>query len=148
MTPEQEQQVVAEVTNWVKAQLRARMAPRQDWEQRMADATSDNLVRQVVEDFRRGPSAPSSIARSQSPEPERKKSNTRGWIVPAPLTPPRGNWAETPDEKRARVERQQACENEEIERRYERQTSRPYQATIAYDPFSRERMGMDDDDAA
>ena len=88
------------------------------WQADMANAVTTSDIAGLVNDFRRGPSARSSIvARPRSSEPEPERPKTHGWVDPAPLVPPRGRWCETEDEKRSRIAAQQAAELAEIEKR-------------------------------
>jgi hypothetical protein len=91
------------------------------WQAEMANAVTTNDIAGFVNDLRRGPAAPSSMAvRPGRSEPEPERPRTNGWAAPAPLVPTRGRWRETEDEKRARIVQQQALEAAEIERRLDR----------------------------
>jgi hypothetical protein len=121
-----------------------RTAPRSEWEVDMVKAVPGNLVSDLVSDFRRGPAGPSSIAGSQSTsEPQPRVSGGTGplWIPGARSK----YWAELPEEKERaeRIAQQQTLENAAIEEKFQGGKSK---IQSDYDPYSRERMGLDDDD--
>jgi hypothetical protein len=63
----------------------ARRRGLQPWELEMSKCVDDKLMRDIVNDFRQGPSKPSSLA---GPGPEPKKGT--GWQDEIPLKPPPG----------------------------------------------------------
>jgi hypothetical protein len=96
-----------------------RTAPLAEWEQDAVRTVPGRLVADVVNDFRRGPSAPSSIAGTQSTsEPEPRVSGGTGplWIPGARSK----YWAELPEEQEraARIAQQQTLENAAIEEKF------------------------------
>jgi hypothetical protein len=86
---------VAEAKRLAALEAVARMLGRQVWELEMERAVPTDEVQQIVKDFARGPSQPSSIIPSKKEEPRPPKSD-RGWVDPAPLVPWPGMWKREP----------------------------------------------------
>jgi hypothetical protein len=57
------------------------------WVRDMADAVPTRVVKEIVNDFRNGPTRPSSML---GPEKEEPKQRGSGWVDPVPLSPPPG----------------------------------------------------------
>ena len=124
-------------------QREAAMTGLQPYQIRARRAVSDKLLRDIVNDSRRGPTAPSSLASSVQSEPRRPSGAT------APIQPPPGiehidRLCDEADRRARAVAVQQKLALEWIEGLLERRN--PHKAKTNYDPFSRERMGLDDDE--
>ena len=65
--------------------LEARRRGIPEWQLEAAKAVDDALVRSIVDDFRRGPSQPSSMAH-KGPAPEPKRGS--GWAEPVSVEVP------------------------------------------------------------
>jgi hypothetical protein len=66
----------------------ARRKGLQEWEVEMSKAVPDDLVRSLVNDFKHGPSLPSSMAQKPGPTAEVKRGT--GWQEDTPLRQPPG----------------------------------------------------------
>ena len=121
-------------------------APLQEWQQDAIRAVNDRLVRDLVSDFRRGPSVRSSLASrpNQPSEPERRASGGTVPITAVPGVSHMDAIAESFARRDRAVRVQQEMELAEVERRLERKN--PHKAATEYNPYSRERMGFSDDD--
>jgi|SRR6516164_1940621 hypothetical protein len=67
---------------------RAKKAGLPEWQQEMVENVGSDVVADVVRDFRRGLSPPSSIA--GGPTVQHKKQGGSGWSEPLPLSNPPG----------------------------------------------------------
>jgi hypothetical protein len=118
-------------------------APLEEWQEAAIRAVPDSLVRAIADDFRRGPAAPSSLAGpTQSEKPRPPSGGT------AKLTVPYVNHVDAIGESFARRDRaiahQQAMELAWTEKLLGRRN--PNKVATEYNPYSRERMGFDDDE--
>jgi hypothetical protein len=80
---------VADAKRLAALEAEARRLGLQVWELELARAVPTDEVQQIVKDFRRGPSQPSSIMPTQKEEPKPAKSGP-AWVEPA--EPWRGLW--------------------------------------------------------
>jgi hypothetical protein len=81
----------------------------QPYQVRANRAVPDRLVRSLVDDFRRGPAVPSSLATRpghSQPEPERPKGN--GWVEAAPLKAPDVRWVDRQLDAQDKLDRAEA----------------------------------------
>jgi hypothetical protein len=104
-------------------------------------AVPDRLIRDLVNDFRRGPAAPSSMAtrpgHSKPDEPDRPRT---GWVDPAPLQSPPGiehvdALCDAQDRRDRAVAVQQKRENDWIEAQLDRRN--PHKAKTEYNVLGR-----------
>ena len=123
---------------------RQKPAPLQEWQQDMIRAVPDSLVRDLVSDFRRGPSVRSSLASSVQSEKPRAPSSGTTEVKP----PPGINYIDQMCEAQDRIDRAAAArvrvETELMEAMMNEKTLRRVKSD--YNPYSRERMGFSDDD--
>jgi hypothetical protein len=123
---------------------RQKPAPLQEWQQDMIRTVPDSLVRDLVSDFRRGPSVRSSLASSVQSEKPRAPSSGTTEVKP----PPGINYIDQMCEAQDRIDRAAAArvrvETELMEAMMNEKTLRRVKSD--YNPYSRERMGFSDDD--
>jgi hypothetical protein len=97
--------------------------PLQPWEREALRAVGDDLMRDIVNDFRRGiPSCGGSmIPQQQKPaEPEKPVNRTPGWQEAIPLERAQSwgvDWAQRDAERKAREQREAAEREAEAERK-------------------------------
>jgi hypothetical protein len=106
----------------------------QPYQVRANRAVSDQLIRQIVADSRRGPTAPSSLASSVQSTPRPASGGS------VPIQPPPGikyvdQLCDAADRRDRAVAIQQKIETEWIEQLLERKN--PYKAKTGYDPQQR-----------
>jgi hypothetical protein len=137
------------VQDEIENQRRAAEAKAQGrhlWELEAERAAPTNLIRDLVADSRRGISQSASMIpdRLRSSEPPRARSSSE-----TPIAPPLGvdhcdRIAEAFARRDLAVTMQQKLEIEWIEKLLERKNAN--KTTYEYDPYSRARMGFNDDE--
>jgi hypothetical protein len=109
--------------------------PREEWKQEMIRAVPDSLLRDIVNDSRRGPAAPSSLASSVQSEKPRAPSGGTTPIQPPPGIKYVDQLCDAADRRDRAVRVQQEMEAAWIEGLLER--GNPHKAKIGYDPHQR-----------
>jgi hypothetical protein len=123
----------------------ARRRGIQPYQVRATQAVGDKLVADIVADARRGiPQSASMIPPSREPA----KPKGTGWVEAAPLKSPDTRWIDAQIDAQDQRDRAAAVrvrvETELAEAMMRDKIS--YKAKTEYHPYSRDRMGFDDDD--
>jgi hypothetical protein len=113
---------------------------------RATGAVNDKLVSEIAADFRRplNPSGSLIPDRLRSNEPPRAASGGMVEVKPPPGINIIDQMCDAQDRRDRAITHQQAMELARIEELLDRRN--PQRATTSYDPFSRQRMGFEDDE--